>query len=177
MTSWRYVSRVLRRTFDHSGRASRAEFWWWMRLLFRVLLVLSAAMVAIEMLLSWSVPDLGMLVFSVLVNSGTLVAVVGFLPTLALTVRRLHDTGRSGEVMLVWFVAPLCAWIVFLGVGFVTLALALNGAGPSAVPLYASLGVAIAVTLAVAGWAIWLLSRNGDDGFNIFGEAPRPEWQ
>ncbi len=177
MTSWRYVSRVLSRMFDYSGRASRVEFWWWMRLLFCVLPVLSVAWVAIEMLLARSVPSLGMMVFSVLAYSVILFAVVGFLPTLALTVRRLHDTGRSGGVVVAWFVLPLFAWIVFLGVGFVTLSIGLVGGDPSVIPTYASLGIAIAVTLAVACWATWLLSRNGDDGVNIFGEAPRREWQ
>lgn len=177
MTSWRYVSRVLSRTFDYSGRASRAEFWSWMRLLFRVLLVSSAAWVTIVMLFAQSVPALGMLVFSVLANWVTLFAVVGFLPTLALTVRRLHDTGRGGGLVVAWFVVPLLAWIVFLGIGFVILGLALVGAGPSGVPLYASLGVAVVVTLAVVCWAAWLLSRNGDDGVNIFGEAPPQAWQ
>lgn len=177
MISWRYASRVLSRTFDYSGRASRAEFWSWMRLLFSVLLVSSAAWAAIEMLLARSVPGFGMMVFSVLAYSVILFAVVGFLPTLALTVRRLHDTGRSGGVVVAWFVVPLLPWIVFLGIGFVTLASALVGGDPSVIPTYASLGVAIAVTLAVACWATWLLSRNGDDGVNIFGEAPPQAWQ
>ncbi len=174
MIFWRDVYRVLRRTFDYSGRSSRAEFWWWMRVLFRAVLVSSVAMVVIEMVVQ-SVLDLGMLVFAALVNSGILVAVLGFFPAMSLTVRRLHDTGRSGEAMLVWFVAPLFAWIVFLGIAWVTLSIALVGGDPSVavIAFYASLGVAVAVTIAVACWAIWWLQRDGDDGPNRFGDVPR----
>lgn len=173
MTFWSRVAHVLSRTFNYSGRAERVEFWWWMRLLFCVLLVWFVAMVAIDMLIVRSGLDLGSLVLAQLVDVGILVAVMGFLPTLALTVRRVHDTGRSGKVVLAWFLLPLFAWIVFLGIAFVTIGFALVYGGASAVPTYISLGIAVAVTLAVAGWAIWWLQQDGDDGPNQFGDVPR----
>ena len=174
MIFWRNVYRVLRLTFYYSGRTGRDEFWWWMRVLFRAVLVSSVAMVVIEMKVQ-SVLDLGMLVFAALVKSGFLVAVLGFFPTMSLTVRRLHDTGRSGEAMLVWFVAPLFTLVVSLGIGFVSIGLALNGLDPSVavIAFYASLGVAVAVTLAISCWAIWWLRQEGDDGPNPFGDVPR----
>ena len=54
---------------DFGGRATRAEYWWW------VLLVV---------LVGW-VPLIG-----------TLFTLVTFIPSLAVTSRRLHDVGRSG---------------------------------------------------------------------------------
>ncbi|MCY4558630.1 MAG: DUF805 domain-containing protein [Chloroflexi bacterium] len=172
MTIWRTGSRVLRQTFDYSGRASRADFWWWMRLLFRVLLVSFVAMVAIDVLIARVVLDLGTLL-SELVTSGVLIIVVGFFPTVALAVRRLHDIGRSGASVLAWFVFPLLAWIVCLGIGYVTFSIGFVGGDPSVIPTYASLGVALVITLGVACRAIWLLSRNGEDGPNRFGDARR----
>lgn len=173
MIFWRDVYRVLCRTSDYSGRASRDEFWWWMRLLFRAVLVWFVAMVVI-MLMVRSGPVRITLV-SVLVDLGALVGLVGLLPTLSLTVRRLHDTGRSGGVVLAWLVLPLVAWIVSLGIGFVSIGLALAGLDPSVafIALYVSLGVAVALTLAVACWAIWWLQQEGDDGPNPFGDVPR----
>lgn len=47
-----------------------------------------------------------------------LYALAVFLPGLALAVRRLHDTGRSGWWMLLGFI-PLIGWIVLL-IFFVT---------------------------------------------------------
>ena len=172
MIFWRNAYRVLSRTFDYSGRSSRAELWWWMRLLFCALLVSFAAFVVEHTLLVRSLPNLSTLLGTLLIAS-VLVAVLGFLPTLALVVRRLHDTGRSGGAVVVWFVAPLFAWIVFLGIAFVTFSIALVGGDTSVVPFYSSLGVAIAVTLAVACWAIWWLQQEGNDGPNPFGDVPR----
>ena len=174
MIFWRNAYRVLRRTFDYSGRASRDEFWWWMRLLFRALLVSFAALVVEDTLLTQSFPNFDTLL-GALIMASVIVAVLGFFPTLSLVVRRLHDTGRSGEAVLVWFVAPLFTWIVFLGIGFVTLGLALNGLDTSVavIAFYVSLGIAVAVNLAVACWAVWLLSRDGEDVPNRFADVPR----
>lgn len=171
MIFWRNAYRVLSRTFDYSGRASRAEFWCWMRLLFLVVLVSSVAMVVGDMMVQ-SALDLVTLVLAPVI-SGIHVGLAGFLPTLSLTVRRLHDTGRSGEVVLAWLVLPLFAWIIALGIFIVTLGIGLVGGGPSVIPTYASLGVALAITLGVACWSVWLLSRNGEDGVNRFGDMPR----
>ena len=173
MASWRYGYRVLSRTFDYSGRTSCEDFRWWVRLLFRVLWVSFVAMVVITVLMERSVPELGTLVLASLLNSGIPVAVIGFLPTLALTVRRLHDTGRSGGEVIAWFVVPFFVWIVTLGVFFVTVGIGLVGGSPSPIPAYASLGVALATSLGVACRAIWLLSRDGEGVPNRFGSVPR----
>ena len=76
---------------DFTGRASRPEFWWFM--LFVVLV--DAAVLAISHLL-WF-----------------LFALAVVLPRLAVAVRRLHDTDRSGWWLLIGFV-PIVGWIVLL---------------------------------------------------------------
>lgn len=75
---------------EFNGRASRAEFWWW--ILFVVLI--TGAMSALPALES-------------------LVGAALFLPTLAVSWRRLHDTGRSGSWWFINFV-PLVGWIFYL---------------------------------------------------------------
>ncbi len=72
-----------------SGRAARSEFWWW-----------------------WLFQVLVQLVFSSIdSNLGNVANVVLFVPSLAVSVRRVHDTNKSG-----WWVA--WPWIS-LGVFFV----------------------------------------------------------
>ena len=76
-------------TFD--GRASRSEFWWWCLFTF----LASAAFGILSQKLAG--------VFSLLV----------LLPSLAVAVRRLHDTDRSGWFLLLWLV-PVIGWIVLI---------------------------------------------------------------
>ena len=78
---------------DFSGRASRAEYWWYMLAQNIILLpFLVLCMIAPE----WESLPLPVLLAYALYLLATL------LPNLAVTVRRLHDTGRGG-----WWVAML----------------------------------------------------------------------
>ncbi len=72
---------------DFSGRAVRSEYWYWS--LFRVLLIGGIALVA----LIAQTPALFALV--------GLEALVMLLPSLAVSVRRLHDVNMSGWLLLV----------------------------------------------------------------------------
>ena len=95
MTIWNNAGRVLRRTFAYSGRAGRIGFWWWAKLLFGVQLVLFVLQLVPYVIFERILPSLGEALLRFLF-AGVLVWFFGFLPTLSLTVRRLHDTGRSG---------------------------------------------------------------------------------
>jgi uncharacterized membrane protein YhaH (DUF805 family) len=78
------VRSVLTQPVRFTGRSRRAEFWWFA--LFEFLVVVIASLI------------------DVLLHSPVLVVVVGvimLLPALAVSVRRLHDTGRSGWWVLV----------------------------------------------------------------------------
>jgi len=66
---------------NFKGRALRSEYWWWV--LFTVLAQAAAATIA-SML-------------------GDLVAVVFFLPSIAVAVRRMHDIDKSGW----WILFPI----------------------------------------------------------------------
>lgn len=87
---------LLRKFWDFEGRASRAEYWWFV--LFGVLVTIPVTL-------------LGPLLF--------VVGVVLLIPQLAVTVRRLHDTNRSGW----WLALYALSWIPVIGliVGLVIL--------------------------------------------------------
>ena len=93
----------LKRYFDFSGRACRSEFWWWY-------LVIS--------IVGWC---LTILQFKNLLNpdpaimmASAIFTILTFFPGLAVTVRRLHDTGRSGLNILWAFLPIIGPFIVFI---------------------------------------------------------------
>lgn len=92
------VSSCLRKYATFDGRAARPEYWWFS--LFTVL----AGLVGIAIDLS-----VHTYVFSLIASLGLVV------PTLAVTVRRMHDTGRSGRwlfIVLVPFIGGI--WLIVI---------------------------------------------------------------
>lgn len=79
-----------------SGRSSRSAFWWWT--LFYVLVIVAASILDEAV----NTPVISGLAYLVL-----------FIPNLAVLVRRLHDTNRSGWWVLIGFV-PLAGFIVLI---------------------------------------------------------------
>ncbi|WP_402469962.1 DUF805 domain-containing protein [Isoptericola aurantiacus] len=106
------VATVFSRYATFSGRARRSEFWWWY--LF-VLLLSIAVSVVVAVTGGYSIDDeTGLPVY----GSGTallilLLWLVLVVPNIAVTVRRLHDTDRSGFWWFIGFV-PLVGWIILL---------------------------------------------------------------
>jgi uncharacterized membrane protein YhaH (DUF805 family) len=76
---------------DFSGRASRAEYWW-----FALFIFLGSAACSV---LSYKL--------------SALFSLVTLLPAIAAAARRLHDTQRSGWWQLVCLV-PVVGWIILL---------------------------------------------------------------
>lgn len=95
---------------NFSGRALRSEYWWW------VVFVWIAGIIAsiIDRALGWSIYETTM--YGVQQSSGPVAAIVSLavlIPGLAVLVRRLHDTDRSGW----WFwlvLIPIIGWIVLI---------------------------------------------------------------
>jgi uncharacterized membrane protein YhaH (DUF805 family) len=76
---------------DFNGCASRSEFWWW--ILFTLI-----ASIALQ---------------SISYNLSGAFSIATFLPGIAVTARRLHDTDRSGWLQLLWIV-PIIGWILLV---------------------------------------------------------------
>lgn len=97
----RWYLEALQKYAQFSGRARRREYWG-----FAVMHALVyVALLVIDWMLGMSEGDMGLL--SGLYLLGTA------LPGLAVTIRRLHDTGRSGWWFLISFV-PLIGFIAML---------------------------------------------------------------
>jgi uncharacterized membrane protein YhaH (DUF805 family) len=90
------VRSVLSQYVGLTGRARRSEYWWW-ALAYLILVVIA---VGLDSAIGTSVV-------------APLVALAVLLPNLAVAVRRLHDTGRSGWWILLGLI-PLVGGIILL---------------------------------------------------------------
>ena len=102
------VESCLRKYSDFGGRAPRSEYWYWT--LFIALGIL-AGFVALAILDALLGEKVGVAVMAVL----AIIAALGLiLPSLAVTVRRLHDTNSSGWWYLVSLVPYVGGLIMFV---------------------------------------------------------------
>ena len=94
-----WYMKVLNNYADFSGRARRTEYW--MFQLFNILILIALAIVAV--VLDSKVGYVPVLLY----------ALVVLIPAIAVAVRRLHDTDRSGWWILIDFV-PIVGPIILL---------------------------------------------------------------
>ena len=98
---------AIRRGFQNyakfSGRATRAESWWWV--LFIVLASIVLTVVDTFTATMGMFGDSGLL--------GGLFELATLIPSLALGARRLHDINKTGWWLLLWFVLVV-GWIVLI---------------------------------------------------------------
>ena len=106
------------RCFDFSGRSSRPDFWYFM-LLFIVLYLVVAV---VDQFLVTSTVDIRELPLGHYIPMGMVDPNVGALvllyrpimaiPTIAVTIRRLHDVGKSGWWCFLWVLpVPVVGWL------------------------------------------------------------------
>lgn len=96
------VSTVLHKYVTFSGRARRSEYWWFF--LFQVVVSVVASLLDTALFRSGD---------STTGPISILAALALLLPSLAVTVRRLHDGGRSGWWILIGLI-PLIGTIVLI---------------------------------------------------------------
>ncbi len=93
-------SEAVKSGFDHyakfEGRAHKAAFWWWF--LFQLLVYIGAEIID---------AILGTPIFWIIAGLGLL------LPNLSVSIRRLHDTNRTGWWILIGLI-PIIGFIVLL---------------------------------------------------------------
>ncbi|WP_262694515.1 DUF805 domain-containing protein [Kordiimonas aquimaris] len=90
------VKTGFRRYLDFEGRSIRSEYWWWMLFVFLVNIALNIFNGSIG----------GTLLSS-------LFSLIVLIPDISVSVRRLHDIGKSGWWILLWLV-PLIGWVVIV---------------------------------------------------------------
>ena len=142
------VRTCMRKYVDFYGRASRAEYWWF--LLFAILVDIVAGILDSTL---W--PSAGSRTTGPL---GGLASLALFLPLLAVFVRRMHDLDRTG-----W-------WALFFDVAYIGFGVA---AGVSL--LFGTRGLAgifVVLLLAVSVWQIVWTGMKGTTGANRFGPDP-----
>jgi uncharacterized membrane protein YhaH (DUF805 family) len=98
-----WFTAVLKKYAEFSGRAQRAEYWYYVLFYLLITFVLSI----IDGMAGTFDDDSGVGILSGLFILGTLI------PSLAVTVRRLHDTDRSGWWILLNLV-PLVGGVIVL---------------------------------------------------------------
>ena len=116
----KWFLKVLNQYADFSGRARRTEYW--MFVLFNMIFAFAA--MVIDNILGTAVEGVGYgLVYA-------LYLLAMFVPGLAVTVRRLHDVGKSGWMYLILFI-PIIGGIWFLVLMFTDGDSGTNEYGPS----------------------------------------------
>lgn len=107
MNIFQAVSRVFKNAFNFKGRARRREYW--LYCLFNTCVIPALAMIAA--IFSMDAGNVSMFTGSLLIP--TLYSLAAFFPTLAVMVRRLHDTGKSGAFLL-FVLIPVVGEILLL---------------------------------------------------------------
>ena len=154
------IKRGFQYYFKFSGRATRAEYWWF--ILFTQLI----NFVSIVPVIGWIIAPVA--------------SIVSLIPSISLSVRRLHDIGKSGWWMMTWggYTFTWIIWTINLignlsGVenwgeeksdefweGFFADFLVTGG-------ILAIVGIAITIW-----WVVWFV-RKGNKGPNKYGPDPR----
>ena len=111
--------KVLKNYAGFSGRARRQEYWFFALFNF----IIAAALIFVDALIGTFNPQTGMGALSGLYSLAV------FIPTFAVTVRRLHDTSRTGWWLLLVFL-PLIGAIVLLVFMFLDSTSGTNEYGP-----------------------------------------------
>jgi len=93
-----YYVRAFQKYGQFSGRATRAEYWWFYLVTVAVTILASI---------------LDMALYIPFVSLSTIYFLVSLIPTLSIQVRRLHDVDKSGWYMLLNFVI-IIGWIWLL---------------------------------------------------------------
>lgn len=174
MTIQESVRTCIRKYADFSGRATRAEYWWWVLATLLVGFALGAVDGFVNSISGYKTISPFSFIFGIAV----------LLPDLAVTCRRLHDIGKTGWWQFVWFalaflgaIPLIVGVIIFVVSGFAGVGGWTNGDWEADSRGIIALVVGILVSLLVwliltVWWIVWL-ARQGEAGPNRFGPDRR----
>jgi uncharacterized membrane protein YhaH (DUF805 family) len=152
MTPIDWAKRPLEKYSDFSGRAPRAEYWYYVL----AIIIAFAVIKIIE-----SIVGIGGMVLGVYGPLTILLWLATIVPSLAVSIRRLHDTDRSGW----WLLLPIVAYCI---------AFALGGRDLMSGQI-TELGIAgIFLLIGVVGWIVLFIFYvlSGTPGDNRYGPNP-----
>jgi uncharacterized membrane protein YhaH (DUF805 family) len=165
-----WMFKPLARYAEFSGRSRRMEYWMWA--LFQFLIYF--AVVILMMLFGGAAmlsgdpnammgAGFGMVVILILY---VLLSLALLVPSLAVSVRRLHDTDRSGW----WIVAPLAPYVVMIFAG------AMLTASPDLAMVAGGLALVSMLAVLVLGVTVFIfMVLEGTRGPNKYGPDPKAE--
>ena len=147
------IKSVFSKYATFSGRARRSEFWYFY--LFYILVAFGLTFLSIR------IPVAKYLY--ILFGLGV------FLPYTAVTVRRLHDIGKSGWILLIFMVVIfLISMLMFLLIDII--APTIEGSSMTVFIVYS---IFVLIVLALAIWLIVWLCRDSQPGENKWGPNPK----
>lgn len=163
----------LRRYAEFSGRSRRLEYWAWVlfqfaiSIVFFVLVSVAANVTLLTLGDSLNPVALGA-GFLVIFGLWMLVSLFLLIPSLAVTVRRLHDTNRSGW----WILAPLVPYVV----GWTAFVMAVGAGKPGSAEFggLALIGMLSFLATLVLGLVVFVfMLLEGTPGPNRYGPDPK----
>jgi uncharacterized membrane protein YhaH (DUF805 family) len=171
-----WALRPLKNYANFSGRASRAEFWWFFLFLFIAYIVVWIGLVAMlgVTVASAGPPSLGVIgAFGVAGIFMILFWLAMIIPTIAVQVRRVHDIDRSGWWIGGFYLAYV-AYFVFMFAMLASLQAPANGSPPD-LSAFSGLSLMSYVGLLFFIYSIALLvffCMRGTQGPNRYGDDP-----
>lgn len=161
MTFTQAVRSALGNYATFSGRARRSEYWWFY--LFTILVGLVTSVVDAVLNTAFN-NEIGIV--------GTIISLALLLPSLAVTARRLHDTGRTGW----WMMLPVVPLLTTIVVGFAAVLAAVFSTdtdGTPAVALIVLLVASALLTLVAFITVLVFLCLDSNHGPNKYGPTPK----
>ncbi len=163
----KWFVKCIKNYVNFSGRARRSEYWYF--ILFMIITMVIAKLIDYSLLSNVAI-------------CSSIASLFFFLPNLAVQVRRLHDTGRSGKRLL-WYYIFGFIWsilIVVMGISAGVTAMALGG-DASALLAGASIGFLLSVGIGALIFFVWGIMflvwycTDGTKGENKYGPDPKAE--
>jgi uncharacterized membrane protein YhaH (DUF805 family) len=163
------VGSVLRQYATFTGRARRSEYWWFY--LFTFLVSIAASVVDAV---------LGVVIRNDLGVVSLLSSLAFLLPSIAVGVRRLHDTGRTGWWMLLPLVPGLLAFVLAIPALFLGIFSAANGE-TGVLPVLTIAIFLLGLVLAIAAGIVLIVffcldSKPGPNKYGPSPKEPLPPW-
>tara|TARA_B100001778_G_C18269241_1_gene485820 strand:+ start:194 stop:568 length:375 start_codon:yes stop_codon:yes gene_type:complete len=104
----KWYLKVMRDNYaNFSGRARREEYWMFNLFYFIFFIGLFVVIFILDALLGATGINLGAIILVIFIFAH-------FIPSLAVTIRRLHDTGKSGWYLLLQLIPYIGALIIFI---------------------------------------------------------------
>lgn len=147
-----YKKVVLENYANFNGRARRSEYWYF--ILFNAIFSLALTLIDNLLGLQFGTADSGVL--------NTIYSLAVFIPSLAVSVRRLHDIGKSGWLLLIAYGA-----IILLAVFLILGTFMYSFDSSALIMIFALLIIGVAI------WLLIMFCTEGDDFTNKYGPDPK----